>query len=320
MDIATYDFIIIGAGAAGLSAAIYAGRSRLSTLVIDSGGISGGQTLNILEVENYPGLFPAQSGSVLAETLEKQAQAFGAAFAGDEARSITKTGSAFTVSCAKKNYSARAVLLASGGAPRKLGVPGEEAFAGRGVSYCATCDGPFFRGKRVAVVGGGNSACDEAVYLSTLASRVTLIHRRDSFRADPLSVLHVTSEPKIDIAYNTVVKEIFGGPGAAGGDKVSRLLLASSGGSGERELEVDGVFIFAGFIPQTFFAPDAKKDADGYIITDENMQTSVPGLFCAGDARSKPLRQIVTAASDGAVAAHSAGKYLYGLSHGAGAA
>jgi thioredoxin reductase (NADPH) len=172
-------------------------------------------------------------------------------------------------------------------------------------------------------VGGGNSACDEAVYLSTLASRVTLIHRRDSFRADPLSVSRVTSEPKIEIAYNTVVKEILGGSGAAGGDKVSRLLLApsgGSGGSGERELEVDGVFIFAGFIPQTFFAPDAKKDADGYIVTDENMQTSVPGLFCAGDARAKPLRQIVTAASDGAVAAHSAGKYLHGLSHGAGAA
>jgi thioredoxin reductase (NADPH) len=313
-----YDFIIIGAGAAGLSAAVYAGRSRLSTLVIDSGGISGGQALNILGLENYPGVFPAQSGSAFAEAMEKQAKAFGAEFAGDEARSVTQSGGIFTVSCAKRDYAAPAVLLATGGSPRKLGVPGEDTFAGRGVSYCATCDGPFFRGKRVAVVGGGNSACDEAVYLSTLAARVTLIHRRDTFRADPLSVSRVKSEQKIDIAYNTVVKEIRGAP--EGGNKVSRLLLASPDGGGERELETDGVFIFAGFIPQTFLAPAAKKDADGYIVTDENMRTSVAGLFCAGDARAKPLRQIITAASDGAVAAHSAGKYLRGLLPGAGAA
>jgi thioredoxin reductase (NADPH) len=311
MEQRNFDFIIVGAGVAGLTAAIYSGRSDLSTLILDSSGISGGQALNILNLENYPGC-PAQSGSDLAEAMEKQAKAFGAAFSGETVQSINKDGGVFTVSCAGgKTFSAPAVLLASGGSPRTLGVPGEKEFAGLGVSYCATCDGPFFRGKHVAVVGGGNSACDEALYLSTLASRVTLIHRRDTFRADPLSVSRVQHNEKISIKYDTVVQQILGD------GKVSRLALHNKKTGAEEEYAVDGVFIFAGFIPESGSVPGVTKDAEGHVITGEDMQTSVPGLFCAGDVRSKPLRQIVTAAADGAIAAHSAGKYLHDLTCGA---
>ena len=303
-----YDLIIVGAGPAGLSGAIYAARSNLSTLLIDGGGIAGGQALNILELENYPGLYPFQSGAALIESMEKQAKAFGASFAAAQVSGVVKNGGVFTVSCSAKNYTAKAVIIASGGVPRRLGVPGEAEFAGRGVSYCASCDGPFFRGKHVAVVGGGNSACGEALYLATLASRVTLIHRRESFRADPIEVQRVTQNPKISIAYNTIVKEI---RGAEGAKKVASLLLESP--EGARELAVDGAFIFIGFMPQTAFAAGAKKDQEGYVIAGEDMRTSVEGLFCAGDARAKPFRQIIGAASDGATAAHSAGEYIRGL-------
>jgi thioredoxin reductase (NADPH) len=305
-----YDLIIVGAGPAGLSAAIYAARANLSTLLIDAGGMAGGQALNILELENYPGLYPFQSGAALIESMEKQAKAFGASFAAAHVNAVAKAGGVFTVSCGAKNYTAKAVIIASGGSPRRLGVPGEAEFAGRGVSYCAACDGPFFRGKHVAVVGGGNSACVEARYLATLASRVTLIHRRESFRADPVEVLRVTKEPKISIAYNTIVKEIRGAE-QTGAKKASSLILESP--EGKSELEVDGVFIFIGFVPQTEFAAGAKKAKEGYVIGGEDMRTSVAGLFCAGDARSKPFRQIISAASDGAVAAHSAGEYIRGL-------
>ena len=303
-----YDLIIVGAGPAGLSGAIYAARSNLSTLLIDAGGIAGGQALNILELENYPGLYPFQSGAALIESMEKQAKAFGASFTAAHVSGVVKNGGVFTVSCGAKNYTAKAVIIASGGAPRRLDVPGEAEFAGRGVSYCASCDGPFFRGKHVAVVGGGNSACGEALYLATLASRVTLIHRRESFRADPIEVKRVTQNPKISIAYNAIVKEI---RGAEGAKKVSSLLLESP--EGRRELEVDGVFIFIGFMPQTEFAAGAKKDQEGYLIAGEDTRTSVEGLFCAGDARSKSFRQIIGAASDGATAARSAGEYIRGL-------
>jgi thioredoxin reductase (NADPH) len=300
------ELIIIGAGVAGLSAAVYAGRANLSTLVLTEGGVSGGQALNILEVENYPGLFPAKSGAGLIEALENQAKAFGAAFASDTVLSVTKDGRAFTVACQKSVYSAGAVLVATGGSPRKLGVSGEAEFAGSGVSYCATCDGPFFRGKRVAVVGGGNSACDEALYLSTLASSVTLSHRRGAFRADPLAVSRVVQNPKITLKYNTVVKEI------CGKSAVTHLTLADALTGQTEDLASDGVFIFAGFTPKSALVPGVKKDSEGYIVAGEDMQTSVPGLFCAGDVRSKPLRQLITAAADGAVAAYGAGKYLQG--------
>jgi thioredoxin reductase (NADPH) len=310
MEQTHFDFIIVGAGVAGLTAAIYSGRSNLSTLILDSSGISGGQALNILDLENYPGC-PAKSGSDLAEAMEQQAKAFGAAFSGETVQSVRKDGNTFTVSCAGgKTFTAAAVLLASGGSPRLLGVPGEKEFAGRGVSYCATCDGPFFRGKHVAVIGGGNSACDEALYLSTLASRVTLIHRRDTFRADPLPVSRVQHNQKITIKYDTIVQRIFGD------GKVTRLALHNKKTGAEEDYAVDGVFIFAGFVPETGAVPDVTKDADGHIITGDDMQTSVPGLFCAGDVRSNPLRQIVTAAADGAIAAHSAGKYLHDLTCG----
>jgi thioredoxin reductase (NADPH) len=315
MEQQSYDLIIAGAGAAGLSAAIYAARSNLSTLLVDAGGISGGQALNILELENYPGLYPFQSGAALIEAMEKQAKAFGASFKAAGVTAIKKNANTFTVSCGGTDYTAKAVIAATGGSPRKLMISGEAEYAGRGVSYCASCDGPFFRGKHVAVIGGGNSACGEALYLSTLASRVTLIHRRETFRADPLEVLRVTKEPKIRIAYNTIVKEIRGTKAEQGGaKKVTSLMLESP--DGKKELELDGVFIFIGFIPQTEIAGGAKKDEEGYLITGEDMQTSVAGLFCAGDARSKPFRQIISAASDGAIAAHSAGKYLHNLSCG----
>ncbi|MDR1785171.1 MAG: FAD-dependent oxidoreductase [Spirochaetaceae bacterium] len=300
------DFIIIGAGAAGLAAAVYAGRADLSTLVLCEGGVSGGQALNILSLENYPGLFPAPGGAALAEAMEHQARAAGAAFESARVLEVRKEGDRFTVVSDRGTCSAGAVLLATGGEPRKLGVPGEETFAGRGVSYCAVCDGPFFRGKPVAVVGGGNSACDESLYLAALASQVTLIHRRDQFRADPAVVSRVRAHPNITIKYNRVVKEI------RGDKKVSSLILGDTLSGAEETLAAEGVFIFAGFVPRSSLAPGVKTDGEGYVLTGDGMETSVPGLFCAGDVRAKPLRQIITAASDGAIAAVSAGKYLRG--------
>ena len=301
-----YDFIIIGAGAAGLSAAQYASRAGLKTLVIDQ-SLPGGQVLNIMRLENYPGLFPSVDGASFIGSMEEQAKTFGAEIIQTSVSSIDKIGNDFLVNTSSGLYRSLTLLLATGAGHRKLNVPGEKEFEGRGVSYCATCDGPFFRNKNVVVVGGGDSACDEAMYLSTLCSHVTVVHRKSSFRAQKAVADRVLSNPKISVEFNSVVKEI------RGDKKVSSIIVTQKQGdctSTEKEISCDGVFIFIGMIPRTELFEILRKDESGYIVTDEKMATLVPGLFAAGDVRSKPFRQIITAASDGAIAAYQAGLFV----------
>ena len=301
-----YDFIIIGAGAAGLSAAQYASRAGLKTLVIDQ-SLPGGQVLNIMHLENYPGLFPSVDGASFIGSMEEQAKAFGAEIIQTSVSSIDKIGNDFLVNTSSGLYRSLTLLLATGAGHRKLNVPGEKEFEGRGVSYCATCDGPFFRNKNVVVVGGGDSACDEAMYLSTICSHVTVVHRKSSFRAQKAVAERVLTNPKISVEFNSVVKEI------RGDKKVSSIIITQNQSdctSTEKEISCDGVFIFVGMIPRTELFEILRKDESGYIVTDEKMATLVPGLFAAGDVRSKPFRQIITAASDGAIAAYQAGLFV----------
>ena len=309
------DFLIIGSGAAGLSAALYGARSGLDTCVLDE-SVSGGQAVQIDSLENYPGVFPAVSGTVLSNSMRTQAEAFGARFVQAAVSSIDKKGDFFYIKTSREDFRAYSVLVASGAEHKTLGVEGEREFFGRGVSYCAVCDGPFFRGKTVVVVGGGDSACTESLFLSKLASRVILVHRRAEFRAQKVSVDRVMSAPNIQVRLNTVVKKIIGGDAGKNGGGVSGVILSAPDGSAEETVSADGVFIFAGMKPRTQLIDFLKKDSGGYIVTDESMATAVPGLFCAGDIRSKPLRQIVTACSDGAVAAFSAEKYIDSLKRG----
>jgi thioredoxin reductase (NADPH) len=317
------DLIIIGAGPAGLTAAQYGARANLRTLVLERLA-PGGQALNIDVLENYPGnvgaldgegkiIAPPRTGYEFAQDLRRQAEAFGARFLAAEAAALKKEGGLFTVTLEGGGTKrAPAVILAAGAAHRTLGVPGEAEFAGRGVSYCAACDGPFFRNKKIVVVGGGDAACDEAQYLSRLSSRVLLLHRRDRFRAQKSLVEQLRNNPNIEIRLNTIIREI------RGDQKVHSLLLEQSDNAGKgtgktwRE-DADAVFIFAGTIPQNSLAAGAEKDEAGYIITNQRMESSVPGLFVAGDLRSCPFRQVVTAAADGAIAAHCAAEYIDAL-------
>jgi len=303
-----YDLIIIGGGAAGLSAAQYAGRSNLKTLVIEEKG-EGGQALLIDSLENYPGIAEPISGYDFAAVMKKQALQFGAEFTYGKVTGLGRRESNFIVPIESSEaesvtYEAKTVLLATGADHRMLDVPGEAEYAGRGVSYCATCDGPFFRNKHIVVVGGGDAACDEAGFLAHLTDRVTMIHRKDHFRAQKALATRTLKNPHIKAIFNTVVKEIHG-TGVTDG-KVSSVILENVLTGAREELPCDAVFVFVGMTPRTDLASLAKKDEGGYLVTDERMQTSIRGLFAAGDIRSKPFRQIVTACADGAIAAHSA--------------
>lgn len=340
-----YDMIIIGGGTAGLSAAQYAARSNLKALVIEEKG-EGGQAVLIDRLENYPGIAEPVSGYEFATNMKKQATDFGAEFTYGKVTGLGKKDGLFSIPVEHEGeeptiYQARTVLLATGADHRRLGVAGEKEFYGKGVSYCATCDGPFFRNKHIVVVGGGDAACDEANFLSHLTDRVTMIHRKDKLRAQKALVARTLANPHITMHFNTVITEIKGTEGPMG--KVTSVVLetiadgksvcpmtagagsganpvasggtAAAGGAGAiapkgeivcGELECDAVFIFVGMDPRTELASLAKQDDSGYIITDELMRTSIPGLFAAGDIRAKPFRQIITAASDGAIAAHAA--------------
>ncbi|MDR2746030.1 MAG: FAD-dependent oxidoreductase [Treponema sp.] len=317
------DLIIIGAGPAGLTAAQYGARANLRTLVLERLA-PGGQVLNIAVLENYPGnvgarnedgavLVPPRTGYEFALDLHRQAEDFGARFLMGEAASLKKEGGLFVVTLeGGETKTAPAVILAAGAVHRTLGVPGEAQFTGRGVSYCAVCDGPFFRNKKIVVAGGGDAACDEAQYLSRLSSRVLLLHRRDRFRAQKSLVEQVRNNPNIEVRLNTIIKEI------RGEQKVNSLLLEQSDNTGRGtgksyQEEADAVFIFAGTIPQNSLAAEAEKDGAGYLVTNQRMETSVPGLFAAGDLRSSPFRQVVVAAAEGAVAAHCAAEYITAL-------
>ena len=300
------DLIIIGAGPAGLTAAQYGARAGLDVLVIEQLA-PGGQALVIDVLENYPGIAPGKSGFEFCQDLHKQAEDFGARFLTEQAASIESLESNFIVNLSSgKTLNAPALILAAGAKHRRLDIPGEEQFSGRGVSYCATCDGPFFKDKKIIAVGGGDAACDESQYLSRLSPNVILVHRRDRFRAQKALADRVLNNPAIEVRFNTIIKEIHGA------EKVSSVILETQG-RGVYEETADAVFIFSGVIPQSSLVPDAKKDEAGYIITDQNMASSIPGLFAAGDVRSSPFRQVVVAAGEGAVAANSAASYLDAL-------
>ncbi|MCQ2575260.1 MAG: thioredoxin-disulfide reductase [Treponema sp.] len=302
MEILDYDYVIIGSGAAGLASAQYAARGGLKTVVLEAMA-PGGQLMQITELENYPGVFPATGGVDFIETLRNQAQAFGAEFKQCLVTSIDKTGNFFTVKTKETVFKAPAVLLATGALHRNLEVPGEKELTGRGVSYCAVCDGPFFTNKKILVVGGGDSACSEAVYLSSLSKNVKIIHRRSEFRAQK-AVVDKMLAAGVQPIYDTVIESI------NGTTKVESVSIMNVTDGRRTELPCDAVFIFTGMLPQTDLVEMLPKDNNGYIITDENMQTAVPGLYAAGDVRSKPFRQVVTAVSDGAVAAYAAEKYI----------
>ncbi len=297
-----FDYVIIGAGPAGLASAQYAARGGLSTLVIDVAG-AGGQVLQIADLENYPGVFPAIDGASFTMNMQKQAEAFGAKVIQAQVISIDKMGENFLVKTKKEAFESKCLCIATGAIHRNLEVPGEKELTGRGVSYCATCDGPFFRNKKIVVVGGGDSACSEAIYLSTLSSDVSIIHRRDKFRAQQ-AVIDKMLAAGVKPVYDSVVKSINGSA------KVESVTIENVKTGEQSELQTDAVFIFTGMLPQTSLVEMLPKDEGGYIITDENMETSIPCLFAAGDIRSKPFRQVVTAVSDGAIAAHIASERI----------
>ena len=301
-----YDVIIVGSGPAGLAAAIYGQRAGLSSLVLEESYVSGGQVLNTYDVDNYPGL-PGISGMELAEKFHEHAKSMGASFLTAAVTAIREEGDRKVVGTAKGDLSARTVILATGARHRLLGVPGEERLTGMGVSYCATCDGAFFRDKTVAVVGGGDVAVEDAIFLARGCKKVYVIHRRDQLRAAKILQEKLLSLDNVEMKWNCVAEEILGDSQVSG---VKVRDVKTGEGS---ELAVNGVFIAVGILPNTGFLGDfVQLDEGGYIVAGEDMKTSVPGVFAAGDVRTKALRQIITAAADGANAITSVEAYLLG--------
>lgn len=300
-----YDVIIIGSGPAGLSAAIYAERAKLKTLVLEKEPMSGGQILNTYEVDNYPGI-PGVGGFELGTKFRSHADAMGCEFATAKVETIREEGKKKVVATDKGDYETRAVILASGASHRKLGVPGEEELLGMGVSYCATCDGAFFKEKITAVVGGGDVALEDALFLSRICKKVYLIHRRDALRGAKILQARVQETENIEILWNTTVEQI------QGSEQVEKLLIYNKVEDKTEELAVNGVFIAVGIQPNTeAFKGTVGMDEAGYILAGEDGVTDCPGIFAAGDLRTKQLRQVITAASDGANAVTSLERYLY---------
>lgn len=296
-----FDLVIVGGGPGGLTAGIYAMRAALKTLLIEK-GIAGGQ-INLTEsVENYPG-FENISGFDLSQKFLQHAQSYGLEMLQQEVEAVEPGLECHTVRLANgESFKTHAVILATGGSPRKLGVPGELEYYGKGVSYCAVCDGFFFRGKDVIVVGGGDSALEEALYLAKITRRVYLAHRRDEFRGSRILQQRVLAEGKIEVLWNTVIREVL-----ADDQGVRRVALQDTQTGASRELAVEGVFISIGFNPNNNLAPaGVRLDHDGYVMTDEKCETNIPGIFVIGDARQKYAKQIVTAAADGCTAALAA--------------
>jgi len=301
-----YDVIIVGGGPAGLCAAMYAGRGMLNTLLIERGA-HGGELLNTELVEDYPG-FESILGRELALKMSEHAQKFGAVFLMDNVDSVSRLpdGEFEVKTDMGKTFITPAVIITAGGTPTKLGVPGEKEYAGKGVSYCAVCDGAFFRGDTIAVVGGGDAAVEEAQYLTKYATKVYVIHRRDEFRASAILQKRLFANPKIEVIWNKVVEEIEGGERG-----VTALGLRDTVTREVSKLPVTGVFVFIGFRPNTGVIKDhVKHDESGYIFTDTSMMTSIPGLFAAGDLRHQLTRQVTTAVGDATTAAIAVEKYL----------
>lgn len=307
MGVLEYDLLIAGGGPAGLTAGLYAARARLRTLLIENMA-PGGQTASTFMVENYPGFPDGISGLDLAQAMERQAKRFGLEIINAEVQQLTSRGHLWEVNQEGKKFNAKAVIVATGVKPVKLGIPGEEKLKGRGVSYCATCDGPFFRGQDIGVIGGGDSAVDEALYLTRFARLVYLIHRRNSLRAEKILQERAFQNEKIKILWNTVVCKVLGETG------VEELELKNLETQKKQTLKVSGVFFYVGLKPNTeFLRGVVSMDEHGYVITDENMATSAPGIFAAGDVRQKVLRQVTTAVGDGATAAFAVERYVDSL-------
>lgn len=305
----THEMLVIGAGPAGLTAGLYGSRSNLKTLIIEK-GLVGGQLLNTEAIEDYTG-FEHINGPDLSQLMENHARKFGVEIHTFEAvESVKKIGDLFEVKTDVRTYHAITVIATAGGTAIKLGVPGEEQFAGRGVSYCAVCDGAFFNGQQITVVGGGDAAVEEANYLTRFGRNVNVIHRRDEFRAQKILQDQLFRNPKAKVIWDTVAEEI------KGDKEVDRMVLRNVK-TGERwEHPTQGVFIFVGFKPNTYFLEDhPAHDVGGHLITNDRMETSIPGLFAAGDLRSQLVRQITNAVGDATVAALAAEKYITHLKH-----
>ncbi|MBC7250448.1 MAG: thioredoxin-disulfide reductase [Anaerolineae bacterium] len=300
--------VIIGGGPAGFTAGIYAGRSQLSPVLI-AGQSLGGQMALTSEVENYPGFPEGISGQELAQLMQKQAERFGTRIVMDQVTSVDLASHPFTVKTYGGTYKAQTLIVATGASPRKLGVPGEKEFTGRGVSYCATCDGFFYTGRRVVVVGGGDSAVEEALYLTRFATEVYLIHRRDRLRAEKVFQERAFRNEKIKFIWDSVVTEIMGGESGVTAVRVKNVKTGE-----EFEHPTDGVFIYVGNVPNTqFLAGQLELTDRGYIVTDRRCHTSVPGVFAAGDVQEWVLPQIATAVGSGAMAAMEAEKFIAAL-------
>ena len=305
-----YDVIILGGGPAGLSAGLYAGRSRMKTLLIEKGA-SGGQIALSADVENYPGqMLEGETGVTLSARMAEQCRRFGVERTADTIREVRLTGEVKRLAGGKDEYRARTVIIASGASPRPIGCENEKEFIGKGISYCATCDGAIFRGLDVYVAGGGDSAVEEAVFLTRFARHVTVIHRRDALRAAKSIQERAFANPKISFLWDSVVVR-------ADGSDVLNALTVKNVKTGEltelrasREDGMLGLFGFVGYLPNTGLFQDQLPLEGGYIRTDEDMRTAIPGVFAAGDVRVKSLRQVVTAAADGAIAAVQAERYL----------
>lgn len=306
-----YDVIIIGAGPAGLSAAIYTGRARLSTLIIEKEK-EGGQIVITAEIDNYPGSLPHESGPSLIGRMVDQAERFGAEKVYDTVVEANLTGDVKRVKCKKGEYAAHTIIIASGAHPRPIGCVGERELIGKGVSYCATCDGAFFEDMDIYVVGGGDTAVEEAIYLTKFGRKVTVIHRRDQLRAIKSIQDRAFQNEKMNFMWDTVVTELHG-------DGILESMTVKNVKTGEETViqanEDDGtfgVFGFVGFLPESALFADQLALRNGYIVTDDNMHTEIPGVFAAGDIREKSLRQVITAAADGAIAAMEANAYIEG--------
>lgn len=306
-----YDVIIIGAGPAGLAAGSYAGRARMDTLIIEKDK-DGGQIVITAEIENYPGGIDEESGPSLIGRMSKQAEHFGAQKVKDTIVDVELEGDVKHLKGLKGDYYGKTVIIATGAHPKPIGCPGEKEFTGKGVSYCATCDGSFFEDFDIYVVGGGDSAVEEAMYLTKFGRQVTLIHRRDQLRAAKSIQEKAFANPKMKFMWNTTVEELKG-------DGILTSMVVKDTKTGEtREIVANeedgtfGVFVFIGFEPHGELFEGKLEMKNGYIVTDDNMRTSIPGVFAAGDIRVKSLRQVVTAAADGAIAATQAEKYIEG--------
>lgn len=304
---AEFDIAIIGGGPAGLTAGLYAARARMDTMIVEK-MMFGGQAAITGTIENYPGFPEGIAGAELTNKMKEQAAKFGLGFIAAEVRAIEKdekSNKGFIITTDEKKLSALAVIIATGADPQRLGVPGESEFEGRGVSYCATCDGPFFRDQDIVVVGGGDTAVEEGLFLTKFGSKVTLVHRRDRLRATKILQERALANPKLEFAWDSVVT------GIVGENSVEGVNVKNVKTDEEKVLPARGVFVFVGIRPNTEFLQGlVKKDKSGYLITDENMQSSVEGIYACGDARKKLLRQVITACGEGATAAFSAQHYV----------